>query len=71
MNANDLRQRIREHRLKIGMTQAAAAEQYGCSVPVWNRCETRENHASLDVLIRMASAVGLDVDLKVRKAKSV
>jgi len=71
MTSDELRLRIREHRLKIGMTQATAASNYGCSVPVWNRCETKADHASLDVLIRMAEAVGLEVDLKVRKSKSV
>ena len=69
MNREDLLERIAAERQRRGMTQTAAAESYGCSVVSWNVIENGRKEASIDVLIRMATAVGLKVDLKVTRAK--
>ena len=53
------------HRELIGMTQRQAAANYGCKPVYWNMIERGGRAASLDVLVKMAEAVGLRVELRV------
>ena len=57
--------KIRAKREAIGMTQAEAAEAYGCPQPTWSVWETGRKPCSAEVLRRMAEVVGLRLSIVV------
>lgn len=66
------RYEIREARLSLGKSQAAAAREAGIDQAVWSRLENdRRQAADLETLGRMAGAVGLDLGLTLYPAPRV
>jgi transcriptional regulator with XRE-family HTH domain len=61
MTPDALRQRICEHRKAEGLTITEAATRYGCKHVQWSLVESGKKPASLDVLLKMAKAIGLEV----------
>mgnify|MGYP002637109837 CR=1 FL=1 len=53
--------RIREERLRVGMTQQVLAEKASTSVVTISRVERREQEPSLGSLARIAAALGVTV----------
>ena len=62
MNYNQLGQRIREERLKLGLTQARLAEDVHISDAYIGQIERGERSLSLDTLIRLANRLSVSVD---------
>ena len=54
--------RIRQRRIALGHTQAAAAERAGVAYRTWRRME-KDGHASIDDLVRAALALACEADL--------
>jgi len=54
--------RIRQRRIALGHTQAAAAERAGVAYRTWRRME-KDGRASIDDLIRAALALSCEADL--------
>ena len=52
-------QRIRAGRKALGLTQAQAAEAYGCSQPRWAEIEVQRFDPQIQTLSRAARVVGL------------
>ena len=57
-----LGQRIREERLKLGLTQARVAEDVDISDAYMGQIERGERNLALDTLIRLANRLGASVD---------
>ena len=57
-----LGQRIREERLKLGLTQAKMAEDVDISEAYMGQIERGERNLALDTLIRLANRIGASVD---------
>lgn len=54
-----IRVRIREVRVKLGLTQEQLAERLGVSQSSVSRLEARGRHVSLNTLERVAGALGI------------
>lgn len=65
MNHQQILAAIIAHRERSGMTQREAADNYGCKPIYWNMVERGKREAKLDVLVKMAEAVGLQVEILV------
>ncbi len=65
MKLNELRENmlldIISNRQSKGLSMVEAAKAAGISQPNWSRIENGVQHATLDTLIDMAKAVGLEV----------
>lgn len=57
-----LGQRIREERLKLGLTQARLAEDVDISEAYMGQIERGERNLALDTLVRLANRLGASVD---------
>lgn len=57
-----LGQRIREERLKLGLTQARLAEDADISEAYMGQIERGERNLALDTLIRLSNRLGASVD---------
>ena len=57
-----LGQRIRQERLKLGLTQARIAEDTDISEAYMGQIERGERNLALDTLIRLANRLGASVD---------
>ena len=57
-----LGQRIREERLKLGLTQARLAEDVDISEAYVGQIERGERNLALDTLVRLANRLGASVD---------
>lgn len=57
-------QLLREARLRAGMTQRAVAARAGVSQPTVARIEAGEVHPSLERLLELVRACGLDLDIR-------
>ena len=57
-----LGQRIREERLKLGLTQARLAEDTDISEAYAGQIERGERNLALDTLVRLANRLGVSVD---------
>jgi len=57
-----LGQRIREERLKLGLTQARLAEDVDISEAYVGQIERGERNLALDTLIRLSNRLGASVD---------
>ena len=62
MNYDQLGQRIREERLKLGLTQARLAEDVHISDAYIGQIERGERSLSLDTLIRISNRLKVSVD---------
>ena len=66
------RYEVREARLSLGKSQAAAAREAGIDQAVWSRIENDRRQATdLETMGRMAAAVGLDLGLTLYPAPRV
>lgn len=54
--------RVKESRLKKGISQAILAEQINMSVSYISRIETAKKQASLEALVRIANVLGVTMD---------
>ena len=54
--------RVKESRLKKGISQANLAEQINMSVSYISRIETAKKQASLEALVRIAKVLGVTMD---------
>jgi transcriptional regulator with XRE-family HTH domain len=66
----DVLARIAEERKRLGLTQAECAESIGVGQPLWSAWEGAKKAVTYEVAIRMATAVGLDLALELRRKKS-
>jgi transcriptional regulator with XRE-family HTH domain len=66
MNIAPIVERIYERRLKRGMSQAEAAWRAGVSQPYWAMVESGAKVPSVTQLAKLAKAVGLKVEVKVK-----
>lgn len=57
-----LGQRLREERLKLGLTQAKLAEDVDISEAYVGQIERGERNLALDTLVRLANRLGASVD---------
>ena len=57
-----LGQRIRQERLKLGLTQAKLAEDTDISEAYMGQIERGERNLALDTLVRLANKLGVSVD---------
>ncbi len=55
-------QRIRKQRKLMGLTQKAAAEKTGISLPFYGHIERGSRKASLETLVSIANALGVSMD---------
>ena len=55
-------QRIRKQRKLMGLTQKAAAEKSGISLPFYGHIERGSRKASLETLVSIANALGVSMD---------
>lgn len=62
MDYKRLGQRIREERLKLGLTQAKLSEDVDISEAYMGQIERGERNLALDTLIRLANRLGVSVD---------
>jgi transcriptional regulator with XRE-family HTH domain len=58
------RQRIRSERQRMGLTQVELAERLGIVSQYVNQIESGKKAASLDVLQRLGSELGLEITVK-------
>jgi transcriptional regulator with XRE-family HTH domain len=63
------RAQLKAARVKCGLTLVAAAERAGISHCFWQWVETGRKTPSLPTLERMAAAVGLAVEVRLRRAR--
>ena len=66
---NELRQRIKERRQALGITQKELADRVGVSRPMIAMIESGEREPSLDTLVRILSALGLLLEVKTIDSK--
>lgn len=55
---------LANHRKRKGLTQAQVAKQIGTSTPQLSRTERRPENVNMRTLMRYASAVGMDIDIR-------
>ena len=64
-----LLKRIKAARLAIGYTQGDAAESLNCTRQCWCQWENGTKAASVDTIAAMAAAVGLEMEIELKKKK--
>jgi len=62
MNYKKLGSRIREERLKLGLTQEVIAEDINVSVSYIGQIERGERSLSLDTLVKLTNRLGVTID---------
>ncbi|MCI1590251.1 helix-turn-helix domain-containing protein [Heyndrickxia oleronia] len=62
MNYKKLGSRIREERLKLGLTQEILSEEVNISVSYMGQIERGERSLSLDTLVKLAQRLGVTID---------
>jgi y4mF family transcriptional regulator len=62
----DFGQRIRERRKRLALSQSALADVVGVNRRVIGELERGKPSVQLDIAMRVAEAVGLDVELRER-----
>ena len=67
MNQEELGRRIAERRHILGVDQRTAAELSGVSVHTLSNIESGKGNPSLQILSKMADALGLELRIDVKK----
>lgn len=63
--------RLREIRLKKGLTQRQVSDSIGCAPSVYSRYETGDREPSIDTLIRLSRCLGVSIDCLVGNETTV